>query len=331
MKNKKLYTFLNLHLFEGEGAGSGAAASGSAAGSPTAPAAQGKAERNPLANVQYGKQAQATPEPAEPAAQNNAPADKTNNPATTDVEQQRKAEFERLIKGEYKDLFDERTQKIINTRFKENKALEEQANRAKALDPVLDLLSSKYGVDSADVENLVKAIQEDNSYYEDEAAEKGLTVEQLKHIKKIERENAEFKRAVEEQKRRADADKIYAEWQQQSEECQRTYANFNLQAECANEETGKRFLNLLKSGVDVKTAYEVVHKDELIGGAMQYTAQTIQQKTVNDIRARGMRPTENGASGNSAAVITKTDPKTFTKKDRAEIVRRVRLGERIEL
>ena len=160
MKNKKLYTFLNLHLFEGEGAGSGAAASGSAAGSPTAPAAQGKAERNPHANVRYGKQAQATPEPAEPAAQNNASADKTNNPVTTDVEQQRKAEFERLIKGEYKDLFDERTQKIINTRFKENKTLEEQANRAKALDPVLDLLSSKYGVDSAhaDAENKVHPV-----------------------------------------------------------------------------------------------------------------------------------------------------------------------------
>lgn len=331
MKNKKLYTFLNLHLFDGEGAGSGAAASGGAAGSTTAPAMQGKAGRNPLANVQYGKQAQTAPEAPKDTAQDNPPADKANSTVTTDVEQARRAEFEKLIKGDYKDLFDERAQKIIDARFKENKTLEEQANRAKALDPVLELLSTKYGVDSSDVENLVKAIQQDDSYYEEEAAQKGLTVEQLKHMKKIERENAEFKRAAEEQKRRADADKIYAQWQQQSEECQRFYPNFDLRAECANEENGKRFLNLLRSGVDVRTAYEVVHRDELIGGAMQYTAQAIQQKTVNDIRARGMRPTENGANGNGAAVITKSDPKTFTKQDRAEIVRRVRKGERIEL
>lgn len=329
MKNKKLYTFLNLHLFEGEGTGSGAAASGGAAGSPTAPAAQGKAERNPLANVRYGKQAaQTAPEPPKDTAQDN-PAGK-DAPAITD-DQARRAEFEKLIKGDYKDLFDERAQKIIDARFKENKTLEEQANRAKALDPVLELLSTKYGIDSSDVENLVKAIQQDDSYYEEEAAQKGLTVEQLKHMKKIERENAEFRRAAEEQKRRADADRVYADWQQQSEDCKRFYPNFDLRSESANEETGKRFLSLLRGGVDVKTAYEVVHKDELISGAMQYTAQTIQQKTVNDIRARGMRPDENGANGNGPAVITKTDPKTFTKKDREEIVRRVRRGERIEL
>lgn len=59
-------------------------------------------------------------------------------------------------------------------------------------------------------------------------------------------------------------------------------------------------MGLLRSGVDARTAYEVVHKDEIIGGAMQYTAQRVQEKVVNDIRARGMRPPENGGSGHRA-------------------------------
>ena len=88
---------------------------------------------------------------------------------------------------------------------------------------------------------------------------------------------------------------------------------------------------MLKSGVDVKNAYMVVHMDDIMSGAMQYTAQQISQKTVNDIMARGMRPAENGANSTGAATITKTDPTKFTKKDREEISRRVARGEIITL
>lgn len=323
----KMYTRLNLHLFDGEGAGSGAAGSTGAANGPAALTAQAKPEKNPLAKVQYGKQASSQAAQTSPAAKEAKP----EIPVTADTQEARRAEFERLIKGDYKDLFDERAQQIVDTRFKQMKALEAKASQADALSPVVELLASKYGVDGSNVEALVKAIQEDDSYYEDEAMQKGLTVEQLKHMKRIERENEAFKRAAQEQQRRQNADRIYAQWQQQSETCKQVYPGFDLQTECANTETGQRFLGLLKSGVDVRTAYEVVHKDDLIGGAMQYTAQTIQQKTVNDIRARGMRPTENGGSGNSAAIIRKSDPKTWTKRDREEVSRRVMRGERIEL
>lgn len=315
--HETLYTTINLRLFDGEGGGSAPAGEAS-------PAAA-KPGKNPLADVRYGKQAEQEP------AQEPQPAEAQKSPevsVTTQAQEARKAEFERLIKGEYKDLFDERAQQMIDTRFKQTKTLEAQA---KALEPMLEMLASKYGVDGSDVNALSKAIQEDDSYYEEEAMKKGLTVEQLKHMKRIERENAEFRRAAEEQQRRANRERVHAEWQEQSEACRRMYPGFDFRSECEHPETGQRFARLLGSGVDVKTAFEVVHKDDLIGGAMQYTAQAIQQKTVNDIRARGMRPSENGGSGSSAATIVKSDPKTFTKKDRDEIARRVMRGERIEL
>ena len=317
--HKNLYAVLNLHLFDGEGA----PAAEAAAPAPGGEKAKAGKNSNPLSAVQYGKQAE-----VQPAAQEGSKKAEPETTVTSDTAEARKAEFERLVKGEYKDLFDARVQQNINARFKETETYKAKAAQADALTPVLDMLASKYGVDGSNVDALVKAIQEDDSYYEEEAMNKGLSVEQQKHMKKIERENAEFKRVAQEQQQKANADRIFSQWQQQSDLCKQAYPNFDLRNECSDPQYGSRFLSMLKSGVDVKTAYEVIHKDDILGGAMQYTAQAVQQKTVNDIRARGMRPSENGASGAGAAAIVKTDPKTFTKKDRDEISRRVLRGDR---
>lgn len=247
---------------------------------------------------------------------------------TADTLEAKRAEFEKLIKGEFKDVYDERAQRMIDARFKKTREFEA---RLKSLEPVMDVLASRYGVEAKDAEAILKAIEEDDGYYEEEALEKGLTVEQLKHLKKIERENAEFKRAAEEQQRRKEAGRVYSEWQRQADELKAIYPGFELEAECKSPDTGMRFVELLRNGIDVRTAYEVIHKDDLIGGAMQYTAEAVRKKTLNDIRARGLRPAENGLSGNAAATVVKSDPKSFTKKDREEISRRVLRGERIEL
>ena len=88
------------------------------------------------------------------------------------------------------------------------------------------------------------------------------------------------------------------------------------------------FLKLLQSGVDVGSAYLVIHKDEIIPAAMQYTAKTVEQKLTNKIIAGGARPTENGNSSQSASVV-KSDVSQLSKADRAEIIRRVQRGEKI--
>ena len=250
---------------------------------------------------------------------------------TSNTADERRAAFEQLIKGEYKDLYDERVQQNINSRFKQQKAMEEQLNAFKAFEPVLDMLGTKYGADARDANAILKALEEDNSFYEDEALQKGISVEQLKYQHKLERENAAFKRSMEEQQRRAMAEQRYQQLTQQGEALKQIYPNFDLNAEANDPNTGNRFKGLINSGVDVRTAYEVIHMNDIMGGAMQYTAQVIQQKTVNDIRARGMRPAENGAGGNAAASVVRSDPSKFTRKDRDEISRRVMRGERIEL
>lgn len=302
MKFKTFIPMLSLQLFA-EGAGDGGTAEGQ--GATAGVASQQKAVSNPLADVKYGIQEEA------------APVAEVQNTAVVD----RNAEFERLIKGEYKDLYDARMQDTIQKRLKSSK---ETVDKYNALTPTLEMLAQKYGVDIGDIESLNKAIQEDDSYYEEEALEKGISVQQLKEIRKMERENAALKAQMEEAQRQENGKKLYATWMQQAEEAKQIYPSFNIETEMANP----KFVDLLRSNIDVRTAYEVLHKDDIIRGAMQFTAQTVESKIAKKIASNGARPAENGMNSQSAAVV-KSDVSQLSKADRAEIIRRVQRGEKI--
>ena len=299
------YLNLMLQLFA-EGGDGGTGAEGTTGVTETAAVSQTRKATNPLANVKYGKQEEAAPPPEEP-----------KQTAIPD----RNAEFEKLIKGEYKDLYDARMQNAIRGRLK---ATEDTVNRFNALTPTLELLAEKYGVDANDVEALNKAIEEDESFFQDEALEKGMTVQQLKEFRKMQRENADLKRQMSDQQTKERAEMLYASWVDQGEKTKTVYPSFDLKAEMENP----RFVDLLRNNIDVRTAYEVLHKDEIIPAAMQFTAKTVEQKLTNKIIAGGQRPTENGMNSQGAAVV-KSDVSQLSKADRQEIIRRVQRGERI--
>lgn len=308
MKNT-IFSMLSLQIFaEGTaGAGDGGTAEGTGVTAAAAVSQTKGVKSNPLADVKYGIQ------------EDEAPAAEVK-PETV-AKPDRNAEFEKLIKGEYKDLYDAKMQDTVQKRLKSTK---ETVDKFNALQPTLELLASKYGVDVKDIEALGKAIQEDDAYYEHEALEKNMTVKQLKEIKKMERENAELKAQMEEAQKQENGRKLYSAWMQQAEETKKVYPSFDLQAEMGNS----KFLDLLRSNVDVRTAYEVLHKDEIIPAAMQFTAKTVESKLAKSIAANSARPSENGMSSQSAAVV-KSDVSQLTKADRAEIIRRVQRGEKI--
>ena len=235
----------------------------------------------------------------------------------------RSAQFDAMIKGEYKEEYERRFKQGLDRRFKETESLRQQTEAAR---PLMELLAGKYGVDASDLNALLKAAEDDESYYENEAAEKGLTVQQLKQFKQMERENAKLKAAQEERQRVERANQVQARWAQESEALKAIYPKFDFAQEAQNE----KFTRLLKSGVDVRTAYEVTHNDEIISGAMQFTAQRVQQKTVNDIRARGMRPDEGGL-GEHPAGEGQLDVSKLTKAQRADMAKRAARGEIINL
>ena len=304
MKFKSFIPMHSLQIFA-EGAGDGGTAQGQGAMAEAA-SQQTKGAKNPLADVKYGIQ-----EEAAPAAEVQKPTE------APDLN----AEFEKLIKGQYKEQYDARVQDTIQKRLKSSK---ETVDKYNALTPTLELLASKYGVDANDIEALSKAISDDDAYYEQEALEKGMSVKQLKEIKKMERENADLRRQMQEAQRQENGKKLYAAWMTQAEDAKKVYPGFDLKTEMNNP----KFLDLLKSNIDVRTAYEVLHKDEIIPAAMQFTAQTVEKKIAKSIASGASRPTENGMSSQSAAVV-KSDVSQLSKADRQEIIRRVQRGEKI--
>ena len=308
MKFETFIPMLSLQLFAegGAGAGDGGTAQGTGA-TEVAAVPQTKGEKsNPLANVKYG-------------IQEAAPAAEVQNP--TDAQVDLNAEFEDLIKGKYKAQYDARMQDTIQKRLKGSK---ETVDKYNELAPTLELLAKKYGVDAADIKALNKALEEDDSFFEEEALQRGLSVQQLKEVRKIERENADLKAQMQERETKENANKLYAAWMNQADEVKKVYPSFDMKAEMNNP----KFVELLRSNIDVRTAYEVTHKDEIISGAMQFTAKTVEQKIANKIASGGNRPSENGMRSQSAAVV-KSDVSQLSKADRAEIIRRVQRGEKI--
>ena len=263
------------------------------------------AKSNPLAVVQYGIQEESVQAAA----------------ATETAQPDRNAEFDKLIKGEYKDLYDANVQNIVQQRLKGSK---ETVAKFEKLSPILETLYNKYGVQSDDIEGLAKAIDDDDSFYEDEAMQRGMSVQQLKDMRKMERENANLKRQMHEQETQENASRLYRAWMEQAESAKAVYPNFDLRVEMDNP----RFVDLLRSNIDVRTAYEVVHKDEIMRGAMQFTAKKVEQQLANKIAAGASRPAENGTNSQAPSLV-KSDVSQLSKADRQEIARRVARGEKI--
>lgn len=240
--------------------------------------------------------------------------------------------FEELIKGKFKDSYQKSVQKIINGKFKESKVT--QARMEKAM-PIFDILADKFGITDTNnidvvIDELAKKMQSDTSIYEKEAMEKGISSKEYAQDRQRELENIRLKREIESYKQAEQNNRdreIVEGWQRQAEALKDQYPNLDLGTELQN----KDFTDLLGLNYDIKTAYEIVHRDELAQGAIQEAIHQTQKKTVDNIRARGMRPRENGLSSNGVADVKK---KTISEMSNSEILKlaeKAMRGEKIEL
>ena len=162
---------------------------------------------------------------------------------TAEEAERRKQDFENLIRGEYKQQFDERVQKIIDKRFREMRLMKEQAAKIK---PLLDALSEKYG--NADADALVKMLKED--------AGKNTKIAFDRQLKA--REQA-------------------MKWRASAEEITNADPEFNL----ADEMKNPAFTHLLRAGVDMKSAYHAMHHDEIRYAAKKVHDQTVKDMRMN--------------------------------------------------
>lgn len=224
-------------------------------------------------------------------------------------------EFDAFIKGEYKAQYDKRVQQIVKDRLKGSKEAEGKLKEAHG---VLELIGERYGQDATDIKALRTAIESDKKYLEEEAFSKGISVEQLTQMKQLERENRSFKAQQEQALEREMFEEKFRSWDQEAEAIKGKYPALDLVAEFENP----AFVRLLDSGVGVQAAYQAIHFDELLGGALEYTAKQAEKKVMDGVRANGQRPTENGTLG-SRGVSTKVDVSKLTREQRREIAEQV--------
>jgi len=317
MKKVKLFP-VDLSMFEGGTAGAAAAASAGGEGAGTMGEATGnrvdtqRGKKGAYNNVVFGKQNN-TASAAEKQTTENIEAANT-------LENRRKA-FKELTNGEYKDIYDTEVQNIINRRFKETKQLQQTVNQ---YSPIVNMLMERYGIEDGDVAKLLNAVENDDAYWNEAAYEAGMEVEQYKRFKKMERENKAFAEAERQRKGKAQADAQIQKWYAEADSLAAKYPDFDLAAEAQNPQ----FISLLRSGIPMEHAYGVIHMDEIIANNSAAAAQHAERKVVDNIRAKGARVAENGTNDQSAFIV-KDDVSKLSKKDRAEIVKRVQRGEKI--
>lgn len=236
-----------------------------------------------------------------------------------ETKQQRIDRWNKLVTGEFKDIYSSETQRIINERFRSTRELEE---RIAAQNPIVEVLADRYGVPADDPKALLDAIEKDEQMWAKAADDAGLTVEQYREVQRLERDNAKLRaeQARAEGERRVQQQ--LAAWQDEATALQAEYPEFDLAAECRNES----FLRMLRAGVPVAHAYKVTHLSDITARA----AADAEKRAAQNVAARGARPSEAGTSASTGAVL-ETDVSKMTKEERADLAARAARGERIRL
>lgn len=273
------------------------------------------------------------PTDGSPAAGNGA---ETAEPPAKEVPKDKRTLFRDMVSegGEYKAEFDEFFQEVFNTRFKEYKGLQRSVEtlmrQNQEHDSLFDRLAAVYGTETR--EDTVKAMMDDAAFWDAKADAEGLTREQymtqLKRAEetaKVKRENDLLREAQDKRNTEERRDQLAAKRESEIAELRKEFPDFDLAAESKNPQ----FVSMLRiEALPLRTIYAAIHHDEILNGSVQKARADAEEAAVANIRARGMRPPENGATV-TGGVSVSVGVGNLSRKERADVARRAARGERI--
>lgn len=339
---------MNLQLFA-EGGGDGGAAGDGAEAAPAVQAPELRPAQERLAKrSRPGRAVKAAPaaeEPSQSPAGDSSPdggaqetqeekpeEQKEPEPKPTDPAEKRKA-FGQLMQGEYAAEFEEALQRASEMAVQN--VLDNPAVKG-----LMDALGEAYGIDVQSADNLAALTEavkngkvKNDEYYETLAAERGISVKTAREMDRMESElqraNAEKQRAEQvrqaaEHQQRAAA--VRAQWEAEAAQLKVKYPAFELDEVLNNPSVA----DMIRRGIGLEAAYRAAYFDQLMEASTARTAQQVEQGVAARIQQRAQRPAENGAHPGGAAEM-KVDVAHMTAKQRAELAKRARRGERIVL
>lgn len=286
---------------------------------PTAPS-----EREPVSSADADPQTEKESAPGEEKPE--------QEPKPTDPAEKRKA-FGQLMQGEYAAEFEEALQRASEMAVQN--VLDNPAVKG-----LMDALGEAYGIDVQSADNLAALTEavkngkvKNDEYYETLAAERGISVKTAREMDRMESElqraNAEKQRAEQirqaaEHQQRAAA--VRAQWEAEAAQLKVKYPAFELDEVLNNPSVA----DMIRRGIGLEAAYRAAYFDQLMEASTARTAQQVEQGVTARIQQRAQRPAENGAHPGGAAEM-KVDVAHMTAKQRAELAKRARRGERIVL
>lgn len=229
--------------------------------------------------------------------------------------------FDDLIgkNGRFRSEYEARTQKIVQERLKSSKDAEKKLSQAQKM---FDLLSVRYGVDRNDITALSEAISKDNDLLEAKALENGMNVETYRKYIGAQNESRRLQQELSDKEANDRSIQIQNRWQSEAEDLSKDYPDFNLQAEIASNQ---KFTDLITKGISIADAYRLTHFDDIVSDVRNKTASQAKQATVNDIRAKGLRPHESDGK-QSTPLRVKKSVSELSDADIEEIQRLTRKG-----
>lgn len=311
MQKERIFMGIILNLFDGSGAGAAADSAGGAGdGEATSSGDNAAIQRGRELGISddllddyaaaFGKKG--TQEAQEDSGESN---EENNEEAENDEDLD--AEFEKLVKGKYKDAYHKRTENFIKDRMgKANKDRAALESRVEKSDKVLNLLAAKYG--SEDPDAIYNALRGDNDVWRQMALDSGRSAEEV--ISGIDRDQAAKQRDAELESLRQykAANELNSRLQNLAKETQKTYPDFDLAKEfenprfraaldaIADQNTEQNRRNGTGNEVfDLTFAYEIAHADELRANTIKRTAKAAASAAMQTMQANRGRVRENAA------------------------------------
>lgn len=249
------------------------------------------------------------------------------------TEAPQKATFEQILEDpDYKQAHDASIQAAIQRRFKGAKAAQDGLA---AMIPMVSLMAKRYGIQpgedgSYDYAAVSKAVMDDDAMLEAYAAQEGIVdidaarrrFAEQSELDGYRREKARQEAAQREQQEEARKQEFVDDLRRQESELQSVYPGFVLDSELQNPD----FRKLVSGGMSLRQAYQTVHFDDIMSGAIGYAAQRATAAAADTVAAGAMRPAEIGMG---SPVGVSTTPKPLSKAEREEIRRRAMRGERV--
>lgn len=287
--------------------------------------ADGQTVKSPLVAAELERQMKRHPELrkvyGQAGAQGNAAQQaQAGQPGQEPHEPTIEEKWEQAKKGEFRDLYGQDVQRAVKDRFKNQEDARAQLD---GLQPMLQALMTKAGVQS--VEELSQLVLDDDSLYEDEAEEAGMTVERYREFKALKDEHDRREAEDRENEEKAFWNEHFSKLAEQAEALKQTFPDFDLRTEMENE-TFRR-LTMPGSGVSLEDAYYTIHRKELGPQIMAYGMNRAREQMGQTLQAQRSRPVEGAMrSQGQLAADMKVDFSRMSRRERDEYRRRVHAG-----